>query len=69
MSKSDPSDQSRINLTDSEDQIRKKVDRSSIEKERVLGETVITAIQKEENKFKQQQIKKRAEELKKLIEN
>lgn len=48
--------------------IRKKVDRNSIEKERVLGETVITAIQKEENKFKQEQIKKRAEELKKLIE-
>ena len=28
MSKSDPSDQSRINLTDSEDQIRKKVQKA-----------------------------------------
>ena len=55
-------------LDDSLSKIRKKLSNDSVKKERILGETVITAIQKEKNKFKNKRIKNRAKELKKLIE-
>ncbi len=48
--------------------IRKQVDFDAVKKERILGETVITAIQKEKNKYEQKIIKDRANTLKELIE-
>jgi len=48
--------------------IRKQVDFDAVKKERILGETLITAIQKEKNKYEQKIIKDRANTLKELIE-
>ena len=48
--------------------IRKKVNFESTNKESILGATLITAIQKEKNKFMDTKIRDRAGELKKLIE-
>ena len=57
----------RINKTLS--QIRKKVKINSSKIEGVLGESIITAVQKEEKKLEKKYIKKRALKLKKLIES
>ena len=48
--------------------IRKKVNFESTNKESILGATVVTAIQKEKNKFIDIETRNRARELKKLIE-